>query len=103
MCRHFREDFGLATRVARYHNVYGPYGTYEGGREKAPAAICRKVAEAKLSGVSEIEIWGDGQQRRSFMSIENCLRGTELLMCSDVQEPLNIGSAELVSIDELVD
>jgi nucleoside-diphosphate-sugar epimerase len=102
MCRHFSEDFGLTTRVARYHNVYGPNGTYEGGREKAPAAICRKVAEAKLSGASEIEIWGDGQQRRSFMYIEDCLRGTELLMWSDVLEPLNIGSAELVSIDELV-
>jgi nucleoside-diphosphate-sugar epimerase len=103
MCRHFSEDFGLKTRVARYHNVYGPNGTYEGGREKAPAAICRKVAEAKLSRAHEIEIWGDGQQRRSFMYIEDCLRGTELLMWSDVQKPLNIGSAELVSIDELVD
>jgi nucleoside-diphosphate-sugar epimerase len=103
MCRHFAEDFGLKTRVARYHNVYGPNGTYEGGREKAPAAICRKVAQAKLSGTNEIEIWGDGQQRRSFMYIEDCLRGTELLMWSDVQEPLNVGSAELVSVDELVD
>jgi GDP-D-mannose 3', 5'-epimerase len=103
MCRHFSEDFGLKTRVARYHNVYGPNGTYDGGREKAPAAICRKVAEARFSGANEIEIWGDGQQRRSFMYIEDCLRGTELLMWSDVQEPLNIGSAELVSIDELVD
>jgi nucleoside-diphosphate-sugar epimerase len=103
MCLHFSEDFGLKARVARYHNVYGPNGTYEGGREKAPAAICRKVAQAKLSGTNEIEIWGDGQQRRSFMYIDDCLRGTELLMWSDVQEPLNIGSAELVSIDELVD
>jgi len=103
MCRHFAEDFGLKTRVARYHNVYGPNGTYDGGREKAPAAICRKVAEAKLSGSNEIEIWGDGQQRRSFMYIDDCLRGTELLMWSDVQEPLNIGSDELVSVDELVD
>ena len=103
MCCHFSEDFGLKTRVARYHNVYGPNGTYEGGREKAPAAICRKVAQAKLSGTNEIEIWGDGQQRRSFMYIDDCLRGTELLMWSDVEEPLNIGSAELVSIDELVD
>jgi nucleoside-diphosphate-sugar epimerase len=102
MCRHFSEDFGLKTRVARYHNVYGPNGTYEGGREKAPAAICRKVADAKLSGANEIEIWGDGQQRRSFMYIEDCLQGTELLMWSNVQQPLNIGSAELVSINELV-
>ena len=81
MCRHFREDFGLQTRVARYHNVYGPNGTYEGGREKAPAAICRKVAQAKLSGTHEIEIWGDGEQTRSFMYIDDCLQGTELLMC----------------------
>jgi nucleoside-diphosphate-sugar epimerase len=103
MCRHFAEDFGLATRVARYHNVYGPHGTYDGGREKAPAAICRKVAQAKLSGHDEIEIWGDGEQRRSFMYIEDCLRGTELLMWSDIEEPLNIGSAELVSVNELVD
>ena len=103
MCHHFSEDFGLVTRVARYHNVYGPNGTYEGGREKAPAAICRKVAQAKLSGTDEIEIWGDGEQRRSFMYIDDCLRGTELLMWSDVQEPLNIGSAELVSVNELVD
>jgi nucleoside-diphosphate-sugar epimerase len=103
MCRHFSEDFGLKTRVARYHNVYGPHGTYEGGREKAPAAICRKVAQAKLSGAHEIEIWGDGEQRRSFMYIDDCLRGTELLMWSDVHEPVNIGSAELVSVNELVD
>ena len=75
MCRHFREDFGLETRVARYHNVYGPHGTWDGGREKAPAAICRKVIEAKLSGEHEIEIWGDGKQTRSFMYIDDCLRG----------------------------
>ena len=102
MCRHFREDFGLQTRVGRYHNVYGPHGTFEGGREKAPAAICRKVAEAKLSGRYEIEIWGDGKQTRSFMYIDDCLYGTRRLVDSDVVDPLNIGSSELVSIDELV-
>ena len=93
MCRHFREDFGLETRIARYHNVYGPFGTWEGGREKAPAAICRKVAEAKLSGRHEIEIWGDGTQTRSFTYIDDCIRGTQLLMHGDVVEPLNVGSA----------
>ena len=79
MCRHFREDFGIETRVARYHNVYGPHGTYDGGREKAPAAICRKVAEAKLSGNHEIEIWGDGEQTRSFMYIDDCVDGTLMI------------------------
>ncbi len=103
MCRHFQEDFGLETRVARYHNVYGPYGTYAGGREKAPAAICRKVLEAKLSKKHEIEIWGDGNQTRSFTYIDDCLRGTELLVESEVREPLNIGSSELVTINGLVD
>jgi len=103
MCRHFREDFGVATRVARYHNVYGPLGTYEGGREKAPAAVCRKVISAKLSGKHEIEIWGDGKQTRSFMYIDDCLKGTQMLTHSDIIEPLNIGSSELVSINQLVD
>jgi len=103
MCRHFEEDFGLKVRIARYHNVYGPGGTYAGGREKAPAAICRKVAEAKLSGRAEIEIWGDGEQTRSFTYIDDCMRGTNLLMESDVSQPLNIGSDELVSINGLVD
>jgi GDP-D-mannose 3', 5'-epimerase len=103
MCHHFSEDFGLVTRVARYHNVYGPYGTYDGGREKAPAAICRKVIEAQLSGSDEIEIWGDGEQRRSFMYADDCVEGTLRLMWSDVADPLNVGSAELVSINELVD
>lgn len=102
MCRHFREDYGLETRVARYHNVYGPHGTWDGGREKAPAAICRKVLEAKLSGRHEIEIWGDGEQTRSFMYIDDCLHGTRTLLASDVVEPLNVGSDELVSINELV-
>ncbi len=103
MCRHFREDFGLATRVARYHNVYGPHGTYDGGREKAPAAICRKVAEARRSGGREIEIWGDGEQSRSFMYIDDCLTGTGLIMAGAETEPLNLGSDELVTINQLVD
>jgi nucleoside-diphosphate-sugar epimerase len=103
MCRHFAEDFGLATRVARYHNVYGPQGTFQGGREKAPAAICRKVIEAKLSGHHEIEIWGDGEQTRSFLYIEDCLTGTQLIMESEIAEPLNLGSSQLVSINRLVD
>jgi nucleoside-diphosphate-sugar epimerase len=102
MARHFTEDFGLQTRVARYHNVYGPLGAFEGGREKAPAAICRKVAMAKLSGDLEIEIWGDGEQTRSFMYIDDCVDGTLRLMDSDHDEPINIGSAELVTINELV-
>lgn len=103
MCRHFREDFGLVTRVARYHNVYGPIGTYEGGREKAPAAVCRKVISAKLSGKHEIEIWGAGTQTRSFMYIDDCVKGSQMLTHSDVIEPLNVGSSELVSINQLVD
>jgi nucleoside-diphosphate-sugar epimerase len=103
MCRHFREDFGLATRIARYHNVYGPHGTYDGGREKAPAAICRKVIQAKLSGHHRIEIWGNGSQTRSFLYIDDCVQGTRILARSDFAEPLNIGSSELVSINQLVD
>jgi GDP-D-mannose 3', 5'-epimerase len=102
MCRHFREDFGFETRVARYHNVYGPYGTYDGGREKAPAAICRKVVAAKLSGSNQIEIWGDGEQTRSFMYVDDCVYGTQLLTASDVTEPINVGSSELVTINQLV-
>ena len=103
MCRHFREDYGIWTRVARYHNVYGPFGTYDGGREKAPAATCRKVIAAKLSGKHDIEIWGDGLQTRSFMYIDDCLKGTQMLTHSDFIEPINIGSSELVSINQLVD
>jgi GDP-D-mannose 3', 5'-epimerase len=103
MCRHFEEDFGLECRVARYHNVYGPLGTYEGGREKAPAAICRKIIEAKLSGKHEIEIWGDGDQTRSFMYIDDCLKGTQMIVESDIHEPVNLGSNELVTINQLVD
>jgi nucleoside-diphosphate-sugar epimerase len=103
MCRHFREDFGIVTRVARYHNVYGPHGTWNGGREKAPAAICRKVIEAKLSGRHEIEIWGTGNQTRSFMFIDDCLKGTQMIMDSAIEEPLNLGSDESVTINQLVD
>src|SRR4051794_40106703 len=103
MCRHFTEDFGLETRVARYHNVYGPLGTWTGGREKAPAAICRKIAEAKISGRHQIDVWGDGEQTRSFTYIDDCIYGTEMLMQSDVTEPLNIGSSEMVAINQLID
>ena len=103
MCHHFLKDFGLQTRVARYHNVHGPHGTWEGGREKAPAAICRKVIEAKLSGRLEIEIWGDGTQTRSFQYIDDCITGSRMLMASDYAGPLNIGSNELVTINQLVD
>ena len=103
MCRHFEEDFGLTTRVARYHNVYGPLGTYEGGREKAPAAMCRKVLEAKASGKHEIEIWGDGHQTRSFMYIDDCTHGTQAILESEIDEPINLGSSELVTINQLVD
>ena len=103
MCRHFEEDFGLVCRVARYHNVYGPYGTWAGGREKAPAAICRKVIEARNSGIHEINIWGDGRQTRSFMYIDDCLKGTQMIMNSEIREPINLGSSELVTINQLVD
>ena len=103
MCRHFREDYGLPTRIARYHNVYGPHGTWDGGREKAPAAICRKVIEAKLSGKHEIEIWGDGKQTRSFMWIDDCVKGTQMIMQGDFVDAINLGSSELVSINQLVD
>ena len=103
MCRHFEEDFGLTCRVARYHNVYGSHGTWTGGREKAPAAICRKVIEAKRSGIHEINIWGDGRQTRSFMFIDDCIEGTQMIMNSDIDQPINLGSSELVSINRLVD
>jgi nucleoside-diphosphate-sugar epimerase len=103
MCRHFREDFGLTTRVARFHNVYGPYGTFDGGREKAPAAISRKVIEAGITGKKEIVIWGDGVQTRSFMYIDDCIKGIQDIMYSNIEEPLNLGSSEMVSINQLVD
>ncbi len=104
MCRHFREDFKVPTRVARFHNVYGPQGTYDGGREKAPAAVCRKVINCKMSGQHEIEIWGDGSQTRSFMYIDDCVKGIHLITDSEnVLQPINLGSDELVSINQLVD
>ena len=103
MCRHFMEDFGLTTRVARFHNVYGPHGTYDGGREKAPAAMCRKVIDAQLNGKKEIVIWGDGHQTRSFMYIDDCMKGIQDIMYSNINEPINLGSSEMVSINQLVD
>jgi len=102
MCRHFKEDFGLECRVARFHNVYGPLGTWSGGREKAPAAICRKVIQAKLSGNHEIEIWGNGHQTRSFMYIDDCVEGIHKIFDSEIHEPINLGSNELVTINQLV-
>jgi nucleoside-diphosphate-sugar epimerase len=103
MCRHFLEDYGLQTRVARYHNVYGPQGTYDGGREKAPAALCRKIAQAELSGRHEIEIWGDGEQTRSFMYIDDCVEGTLRVTSGAYADPVNVGSEELVSINQMAD
>jgi GDP-D-mannose 3',5'-epimerase len=103
MCRHFHEDFGLECRVARFHNVYGPKGAFSGGREKAPAAISRKVLEAKHTGRPEIEIWGDGHQTRSFMYIDDCTRGIVDIFESEINEPINLGSSELVTINQLVD
>lgn len=103
MARHFREDFGLETRVARYHNVYGPEGTFEGGREKAPAALSRKMAWAKLTGEHSIDIWGDGEQSRSFMYIDDCVRGSQEILAGENVEPVNLGSSELVTINQMVD
>lgn len=103
MCRHYREDFGLETRVARLHGVYGPHGTFDGGREKAPAAICRKVAQAVLSGSGDIEIWGDGSQTRSFMFVDDFIEGLWRLEATEYSDPVNLGSAHMVSINELVD
>ncbi len=103
MCRHFREDFGFETRIARYHNVYGPNGTWEGGREKAPAAVCRKVIEAQFRGTNTIEIWGAGTQTRSFTYIDDCVYGTQAILQSDITDPINLGSSELVTINQLVD
>lgn len=103
MCRHFQEDFGLETRVLRYHNVYGPLGTYDGGREKAPAAICRKIATAKINQYDEIEVWGDGEQTRSFMYIDDCIVGTKKIFNSSLSDVYNLGSEEQVSINQMVD
>tara|TARA_B100001540_G_scaffold313519_1_gene336604 strand:- start:4537 stop:5535 length:999 start_codon:yes stop_codon:yes gene_type:complete len=103
MCRHFTEDFGLETRVIRYHNVYGPLGTYDGGREKAPAAICRKIATSKINKTNEIEVWGDGKQTRSFMYIDDCLEGTKKIFNSNSREVYNLGSDEQVSINQMIE
>ena len=102
MCRHFTEDFKLETRVARYHNVYGPLGSFDGGREKAPAALCRKVINAKLNSQDTIDVWGDGEQTRSFMYIDDCLIGTKKLFLSDTSDVCNIGSEEQVSINQMI-
>jgi nucleoside-diphosphate-sugar epimerase len=103
LCRHYYEDFGLVTRVARFHNVYGPHGTWDGGREKAPAAICRKVIQAKVTGNHEIEIWGDGTRTRSFMYIDDCIKGVQLIMNSEILEPINLGTSQMVTINQLLD
>jgi len=103
LCMHYRDDYGMETRTVRFHNIFGPFGTYDGGREKAPAAMCRKVAIAKLTGSPEIEIWGDGKQTRSFCYIDDCVTGLHKLMRSQYSEPLNLGQDRLVTIDELAD
>lgn len=103
MCRHFMEDFGLDVKVARYHNIYGPFGTFDGGREKSPAALCRKVAQAKINKKKEIEVWGDGEQTRSYLFIDDCVEATLRLFYSDHHGPLNIGSEEQVSINQMID
>ena len=103
MCRHFQEDFGIQVRIARYHNIYGPYGTFDGGREKAPAALCRKVVQSKINKENIINVWGDGKQTRSFLYIDDCVEGTLKLFESDYSEPVNIGSDEQVSINQMID
>jgi GDP-D-mannose 3', 5'-epimerase len=103
LCIHYREDYGLETRIVRFHNIFGPLGTWQGGREKAPAALCRKIAAAQLEGLKEIEIWGDGEQTRSFCYIDDCVMGLHKLMRSDYREPLNLGQDRMVSINQLAD
>jgi nucleoside-diphosphate-sugar epimerase len=103
LCMHYRSDYGIETRTVRFHNIFGEKGTWEGGREKAPAAMCRKIAEAKLTGKTEIEIWGDGEQTRSFCYIEDCVEGIYRLMRSDFHEPLNLGQDRMVTINQLAD
>jgi len=103
MCRHFSEDFRLPTRVVRYHNIYGPLGTYDGGREKAPAALCRKIIKAKLNNINNIEVWGDGNQTRSFLFIEDCIEATQLVFNSSREYVFNVGSEEQVSINQLIE
>ena len=102
MCRHFTEDFGLETRVVRYHNIYGPLGTFDGGREKAPAALCRKIINAKKNNVNKIDVWGDGEQTRSFLYIDDCIKGTLDVFNSEEKEVYNIGSEEQVSINQMI-
>tara|TARA_B100001173_G_C15799268_1_gene466908 strand:- start:40 stop:738 length:699 start_codon:yes stop_codon:yes gene_type:complete len=102
MCRHFMEDFGIQVRIARYHNIYGPYGTYDGGREKAPAALCRKVIQARKNSKDTIDVWGDGEQTRSFLYVDDCVEGTLRLFDSDHSGPINIGSDEQVSINQMI-
>ena len=103
MCRHFMEDYGIEVRIARYHNIYGPYGTYDGGREKAPAALCRKIINAKKNNEDKIYVWGDGKQTRSFLYIDDCIEGTLRLFESNYSQPVNIGSDEQVSINQMID
>jgi len=103
MCRHFQEDYGLEVRVARYHNIYGPFGTYDGGREKAPAALSRKVAQSKINKTNNIEVWGDGKQTRTFLYVDDCIEGTLKLFESDYSDPVNIGSDEQVSINQMIE
>ena len=103
MCKHFMEDYGIPVRVARYHNIYGPYGTFDGGREKAPAALCRKVIKAKKNNEIKIEVWGDGMQTRTFLYVDDCIEGTLRLFESDYSEPVNIGSDEQVSINQMIE
>ena len=103
MCRHFMEDYGIQVRIARYHNIYGPFGTYDGGREKAPAALCRKIIQAKKENTQSIDVWGDGEQTRTFLFIDECIEGTLKLFESDYSEPINIGSDEQVSINQMID
>jgi nucleoside-diphosphate-sugar epimerase len=103
LCTHYRKDYGIETRIVRFHNIFGPYGTWDGGREKAPAALCRKVAVAKLTGSHEVDIWGDGEQTRSFCFIDDCVLGIYKLMCSNFDQPLNLGQDRMVSINQLVD
>ena len=103
MCRHFMEDYGIEVRIARYHSTYGPYGTYDGGREKAPAALCRKVLNTKLNNQNKIQVWGDGKQTRTFLYVDDCVEGTLRLFESDYSNPVNIGSDEQVSINQMID
>jgi GDP-D-mannose 3', 5'-epimerase len=103
MCRHFNEDFGIETRVVRYHNIYGPMGTFDGGREKAPAALCRKVILAKKNNLKKIDVWGDGEQSRSFLFIDDCIEGTLKVFNNNYRDVFNIGSEEQVSINQMID